>query len=229
VAFLGKAWDGFVGFFRRSWEHMVAFAKKAWAWIKWLFGQSTDLDEEYASIDAERDKAITEIDDEQKRKSAARELQRQRKREAASRTHDATMAEIGRGYLDKDRQLDDEYRRKMGTSEEALAKARDEWRKAIEEARTKRQQKEAGDDEPPGGLKSPEELVGNLENSLSGLGDMLQQTADKITVTGTFNAAAVSGLGAGDAAERTAKATEETAKHTKKLAQSAQSGGLTFA
>ncbi|MBN2581478.1 MAG: phage tail tape measure protein [Planctomycetes bacterium] len=229
VAFLGKAWDGFVGFFRRSWEHMVAFAKKAWVWIKWLFGQSTDLDEEYASIDAERDAAINEIDDEQKRKSAARELERQRKREAASRTHDATMAEIGRGYLDKDRELDDEYRRKMGDSEEALAKARDEWRKAIEEARTKRQQKDAGDDEPPGDLKSPEELVGNLENSLSGLGDMLQQTADKITVTGTFNAAAVAGLGAGDAAERTAKATEETAKNTKKLAQSAQSGGLTFA
>jgi hypothetical protein len=34
---------------------------------------------------------------------------------------------------------------------------------------------------------------------------------------------------AGNAADRTAAATEETARNTKKLVQSAQSGGLAFA
>ena len=228
VAFLGKAWDGFVGFFRRTWENMVAWAKKAWTWIKSWFDDSVDTDKAYTEIDAERDKAINEIDDEQKQKTAARELERQRKREAASRQHDATMASFGQGYLDKDRSLDSEYRRKMKASDEALAKARDEWRKSLEDARTKREEKESEDD-PPGGLKKPDELIGDLENTLSGLGDTLEQTAAKITVTGTFSAAAVAGLGAGNAAERTAKASEETAKNTKKLAQSAQSGGLTFA
>jgi hypothetical protein len=55
------------------------------------------------------------------------------------------------------------------------------------------------------------------------------RSAEKIGVRGTFNAAAIQGLAAGDAADRTAKATEETAKNTKKLLQAAQTGGLTFA
>ena len=39
---------------------------------------------------------------------------------------------------------------------------------------------------------------------------------------------AVAGLGAGNMAERTAKATEETAQNTKKLVTEASVGGLTF-
>jgi hypothetical protein len=58
------------------------------------------------------------------------------------------------------------------------------------------------------------------------LGDLL---AGKISVTGTFNAVAAAGLAAGDdAAERTARATEQTAKHTKRLAEAAAAGGLRF-
>ena len=55
-------------------------------------------------------------------------------------------------------------------------------------------------------------------------------TGRQVSVRGTFNAAALSGLGAGnDAADRTAKATEQTAKNTKKVADAVGSGGLTFA
>jgi len=74
-------------------------------------------------------------------------------------------------------------------------------------------------------------VIGQLENQLEGvdIGRALDDAAAKIGVKGTFNAAAVRGLAAGDAADRTAKATEETAKHTKKLVQAATTGGLTFA
>jgi len=50
----------------------------------------------------------------------------------------------------------------------------------------------------------------------------------QVGVTGTFNAAALLGLQAGGAADRTANATEETAKNTKKLVDKANAGGLTF-
>jgi len=70
---------------------------------------------------------------------------------------------------------------------------------------------------------------------LSGLQDAaelggveLSRQAAKIGVTGTFNAAALLGLQAGGAADRTAKATEETAKNTKKLLDKANTGGLAF-
>jgi len=47
-------------------------------------------------------------------------------------------------------------------------------------------------------------------------------------VQGTFNVAGVRGLAGGNAADRTAKATEETARNTKRLLQSAERGGLQF-
>ena len=71
-----------------------------------------------------------------------------------------------------------------------------------------------------------------MRDALAGLGDIgdiVRGEAGKIGVRGTFNAAAIRGLVAGNAADRTAAATEETARNTKKLVQSAQTGGLSFA
>jgi hypothetical protein len=50
-----------------------------------------------------------------------------------------------------------------------------------------------------------------------------------VTVRGTFNAAAAQGLlGSADAQERTADATEQTARNTKRLVAAARNGGLVF-
>ena len=205
---------------------MKAVAGKAWNWIKSLFDQSIDLEVANRKVDEAYSAAISQIDDEQQRKIAQRELQRQRKREQSKQLHDATMAQIGSQYEDKSQALRGEYDRKMQNSEDALAKTRKEWLEAIGEARRKRQAK---DDGGPGGMESPEDLLDKVTNSLAGLGDVLDSAAKKtIGVKGTFNAAAVAGLAAGGAAERTATATEQTAQNTKKLVSEAQRGGLTF-
>jgi len=53
--------------------------------------------------------------------------------------------------------------------------------------------------------------------------------AEKVSVRGTFYAAAVRGLMGGvGAAERTANATERTAKNTDKLVRNQRRGGSTF-
>ena len=77
-------------------------------------------------------------------------------------------------------------------------------------------------------MKSPEQLLDKVKKSLAGLGDTLNRAA-AIGVKGTFFATEARGLGAGGAADRTAKATEETARNTKKLVNEARRGGLTFA
>lgn len=60
--------------------------------------------------------------------------------------------------------------------------------------------------------------------------DLLSQVGqEKVSVKGTFNALGARGLASEGPAERTAKASEETAKNTKRLLQEAQHGGLTFA
>ena len=64
-----------------------------------------------------------------------------------------------------------------------------------------------------------------FEDRLSGLGDAIGKG---ISVQGTFNAAGVAGLGGGDAAERTARASEQTAKNTKRLVDAVGTGGLAF-
>ena len=76
-------------------------------------------------------------------------------------------------------------------------------------------------------IKAPD--LSGLQDAAELGGLELSRQAAKVGVTGTFNAAALLGLQSGDAADRTAKATEETAKNTKKLVDKANTGGLTFA
>ena len=230
TAFFSKLWTDFTSFFARTWESIKAGAKKAWNWIKSLFDDSVDLEAENKLVEREKQAAISRITDEQQRKLAEREAQRQAERQRAAAVHEATLGEIGRENLEKHRALDTEYAQRMAENEQDLAKARQEWREAIESARKKREAKDA--EAGPEGLEGPDDIISKARDALAGLGDigdLVQQEAAKIGVRGTFNAAAVRGLAAGDAADRTAKASEETAKNTKRLVQAATTGGLTFA
>ena len=86
--------------------------------------------------------------------------------------------------------------------------------------------REAADAEKGPG-RPQRDLMADFEDRLSGLGAAIGKG---ISVTGTFSSAAVSGLGTGgDAAERTATATEATAKNTKRLLDASVDNGLRFA
>ena len=221
TAFFSKLWADFTGFFAKTWQNIKAGAQKAWNWIRSLFDDSVDLQTENKMVEDQKQAAIASIDDEQKRRAAEREAERQR----ASELHEATLAGIGQENLDKHAQLDAEYAERMAENEADLAKARQEWREAIDAAKQKRQEKEAG------ALEGPDDLTQKTRDALADLGDigdLVQAEAAKVGVRGTFNASALQGLAAGNAADRTATATEETAKNTKRLVQAAQTGGLTF-
>ena len=111
----------------------------------------------------------------------------------------------------------------LAESQAALDAAKQKLAAAIEEARKKRK---AADAEKGSG-RPQRDLLADVEDRLSGLGDRI---AKGISVTGTFSAAAVSGLGTGgDTAERTASATEATAKNTKRLLDASADNGLRFA
>lgn len=70
--------------------------------------------------------------------------------------------------------------------------------------------------------------MAELDDQISSLGDLLAR-GKGASVQGTFNAAAAQGLAASAGmAERTAKATEQTAKNTKRLVDAATTGGLAF-
>jgi hypothetical protein len=243
TAFFSKAWAGFTSFFAKTWQNIKGGAKKAWNWIKSLFDDSIDLQAKNKMVEEQKQAAIAKIEDKQKRKTAEREAERDAKRRRADAMHESTLAEIGQENLDKHAQLDEDYDQRMAENDADLANARQEWREAIDEAKTKRAAKDAetGTERPDttenlkdwlAGLGETETGEDSVRKALAGLGDigdLVQDEAEKIGASGTFNAASILGLSAGNAADRTATATEETAKNTKKLIQAAQTGGLTFA
>ena len=224
TAFFARLWANFAGFFARSWQEIKAGAQKAWNWIKSLFDDTIDLKAENTLVEEQKQAAISRIDDDQARQVAEREAQRGDERRRTAAQHEAALAGIGQANLDKRRELEEAYAGRMAGNEADLAKARREWREAIDAARSKRAAKEAGGDASDPAAKVRDALAG-----LGDIGDIVRGEAAKIGVRGTFNAAAIRGLVAGNAADRTAAATEETARNTKKLVQSAQSGGLAFA
>ncbi len=215
TAFFAKAWQGFVGFFAKTWERIKSGAKKAWNWIKSLFDDSIDLEAENKIVEQEKQRAISQIDDEQDRKVAEREAKREADRRRAAAVHEATMSEIGRENLRKHSELDAEYEQRMADNEADLAKARRQWRDAVEEARKKRKAKEA--DAGPGKLEGADDIIAKANRAIAGMGDLLAGQAAKIGAQGTFVAANVLGLQAGGVTDRMANGIDKIEKNTRPL------------
>ncbi len=222
TAFLSKTWTSFTAGFKKAWNSAVNWTTKRLLELQGLLDEGFDV--EAAKRMADEDLAATnaEIDRQRDAALAARKQQRQSERDSARELNEATLAEIGRQFDEAQRALDDETSAKVAATKQALADARKQLDEAIAAARAKR---EAAESEPGVPRRKLTDPLSELEDRLAGLGDRL---ARKISVTGTFNPAAIAGLGGGNVAERTARASEQTAKNTKRLVDAAVTGGLTF-
>jgi len=218
TSFFAKCWQGFVTFFAKSWEHIKAGAQKAWNWIKSLFDESFDLQSENKLVEDQKQQALGKIEDEAKRKTAERQAQHQRRRDEQAQKNDQILEEIGRQHAEKYKTLDDEYDSRMAENTKELETARKEWKDSLQRAKEKRAEKE---------LEKPASIE-KANSAWMDVGDVLTEAASKISVSGTFNAMGSWGLGTGNAAERTAKATEETARNTKRLLDEARNNGVAF-
>jgi hypothetical protein len=209
AATLKKTWADFLRLWRSATEVTANWLAKRWIELQGLFDDTIDVEVAKRNADQQTDDALDGIN-----------------REASSRKKEIEAERKARQKLNQER-----HNANVAAQEAAIKAARAEWQAAIDEAKGKREAK-AEASGGPGGLEGPDDIINKARDALAGLGDigdLVQAEAAKIGVKGTFNAAAVRGLAAGDAADRTAKATEETAKHTKKLVQAAQTGGLAFA
>ena len=131
-------------------------------------------------------------------------------KEGARQTHDARMAQIG-----------NEHRAKLEAIESELASAQQAWQEALDEAARGREGTEA-----EGGAPSQAQT---LEEYLKQVGNALTTISEQaVSVFGTFNPAAIFGIGANTAADRTARATEETAKNTRRIVGELAQGEMRF-
>ncbi len=222
TAFLSKTWTNFTSDLRQAWGIIQNWLTKRWLDLMNLFGQLTDEQAAAAKQMADQEFAEGAAEVERRRTGALteREQRRQSEREQSAAVNEATLAEIGRQFEEAQKALDADTDAKIAETKRQLAEARKALDEALAEAKRKREEAET-EKAPPGKPKLP----GDLKDQLAGVADVL---AGKISVTGTFNPAALLGLG-GDAEERTARNTEQIAKHTKRLADAAVTGGLTFA
>jgi len=215
TATLKSVWAEFLRLWRSTTEVTANWLAKRMLEIQGLFDESLDVDYAKRHAEQQSDAALRDIDKQATDRKQEIEAERRQRQKLNQDQHNANVA----------------------AQEAAVQAARAEWQAAIDEAK-RAPAPGSGDAAPgsestaPGSLDDPDAIINRAREALAGLGDigeLVEAEAAKIGVKGTFNAAALRGLNSGGAADRTAQATEETAKHTKKLVQSAQTGGLTFA
>lgn len=205
VGFLKKFWIGFTGAIMKAWNSTFAWLAKKWLDIKGMFDDSIDVEAEKTKIDAEtakknagEDAAYNQIDaDSQKQKSKI-EQRRQIEQDA-----------IGRQMADDMKEHNAQYADELVKSRQALTDARKEWQAAISEAKNKKTETKKADGGP----------VKNAMDKLKNAGDTVAAAQGKVKVQGSFYAQASQSLSSGTAAERTAKASEDIKKNTKKTNQ----------
>ncbi len=226
TSFLSKTWTNFTSGFKKIWETATSFVAKRMLEIQGLFDSSLDVTAAKKAVDDQLDSRLAEIESQAQQALDQRDQKRQRQREQAAQENEATLAEIGRQFDEAQKALDDRTNTKIEETQKALDDARKKLDEAIAKAaRERKDAQNAGAD--ANAPDSADNLVARIQKQLAGLGSTI---SGKTTVRGTFNALAVQSLAASDpVAERTAKASEQTARNTRQLVTAAQTGGLTFA
>ncbi len=186
---------------------------------------------------------LEQIEDEEARAVAAIEHQYAKMREEA-RKAGAGLAEIDEAQIEELRGVEERFRRQREQEEERAAQERARYSEDLnhEIARARIEATLKGAERERALLKLEEERMrrearelGLDEGKVGELFDLRRmaletdQLAQRVSTVGTFNPMALWGLGGRGPMERTAQATEQTAKNTQRLVQEAKHGGLVFA
>jgi hypothetical protein len=216
TTFLANTWDNLIGLLQKGWNRFAGFFAQVWARIKGMFGQG-DADAEIAKINADVAKQDKEINTKRDATIAERDTARQKRRDEIERDRGVAKEALVDQQAQAQADREAKHEAALSDAEKELAQARAEWEAALAEAEKKRAETEKpkGLQKPSPGLFTPEGLDAAIDKA-------------KVDVVGTFNAAAVQGLGAESLQERTAKATETVATNTRQLVNQARQGRLVF-
>jgi len=221
INFLLNLWTRFSTAVLRIWNRVQGWMAKQWAKVLGTLDSSIDVEAVSRNIDrqtAEMNKSA-EVRSEATRAERDKEL-------AAIEVERKEVINSILGEADaKDRARKESHDKDLADSEAALKAAKDEWAAALAEAKAKRLAAEQKKPEPP--PEAP--TIPPREKFQEEILPAVERIA-KIEVVGTFSAEAARGLAVGPSLveERTAKATEETAKNTKKIVDRMAENGQEF-
>jgi len=220
VSFLSKVWTNFTAGVKTAWNTVQGFLTKGFLKVMSLWDENI-TEESYRNIDRETQQKNQGI--EQRRQAALQESERQYRDDLAriGQDYEGTVSELNKEAAAAHAGRRKRYQDELRASQDAVDKAKQEWRDALGEAARKRAEAEAEQPEPP--------VVDDIAQKLKAAGQALGDTLRNIEVKGTFNAIAARGMGIGsNASERTADATEETARNTRRILDEVEDGGLAF-
>ncbi len=223
VSFLQDVWSRFTSGVLQGWNQTQDALTKGWLEVMGLFDEELDVGATKRQVDIDTTHRDTRLESKVQRTKDEREKVRGERLAEIQQGREETLAGLSEMAGRQDWERRQKHAEQMRKSEDELNKARQDWRGAISKARQKNVKVSSegeGQDE-----KKPvvPELVEKLKEQLSNVGGALN-----IDVAGTFNAMAVQSLQGNSSAERTARATEETAKNTKRILEEAREGGLAF-
>ncbi len=201
---LADAWDWVVGGITKLWNNAVGWIAGKLAQLLELVGLAdTGLD---LRIQTETEQKNTTVDQQRQQRGQARDKDRAN----LTAERDAVKSGISQDLADKVTQRDAGVEQARAELDAALAQAKQE--------RTAVERKVQGPGQQPVQVDLPD--LDALRTSLDQIPDTVTAEAQKLDVTGSFSGAAIGQLGVGDTStERTAKATEETAKNTQRIAR----------
>lgn len=220
TAFMSDAWTIFTSSLTKGWSTAQNFISKGVLQLMKLFDSELDVEGASQILDGELQKRNASVDQQMQQQIGASDQQRTQKRSQIETDRQGAQTEVTR-MADEERQAREQQNTSdIAASADALTQARQEWEAAIAEAAQKRKD-----------VTAPEvpERLRKAQDNLAGMEDNLVQVRDqRLSTTGTFNAAAVRGMGGGSADERTARATEATAQSVKKMEERSRLGQPTF-
>lgn len=230
VNFWADILRSFANFFIKTWNSLTGWLAKQFTKVIAVFDDSIDVEATNRLIDeqTQRDNAALDknaLDSRIKGEEEIDEIERERQ---------GTLAAIGDMADEEERTRRAQFDRERQEGEDALKAAKEEWRLALEEAKTKREAAESAqsiEEAPPAPVLPPPPDLGQVKQDVEAvMPEIEEQVKVSLDVTGTFSAEAADRIGVGSSVqERTAKAAEETAKNTKKIAQKVDEGaGLVF-
>jgi hypothetical protein len=211
---LADAWDWWIGGLTKAWNTAVGWIAGKLAQLLELVGladQGLDL-----RIQTETTQQNAGVDQQRQQRLVARD----QNLASLAAERDAVQAGISQDLADTVMRRDAGVEQARAELDAALAQAKQQ--------RTTVERQMQGPGQQPVPVDLPD--LDALRNALDQIPATVTAEAQRLDVTGSFSAAAIGQLGVGDSTtERTAKATEETAKNTQRIARALDdSDGLTF-
>jgi len=213
TAFIARTWANLGATLQKVWSKFQNWLSDRWLDVMGMFDDSLDVE---AAKQIGRDDLNSQLTDiETNRQAAVAEADRKAGRSDAEREAEkaAALAEVEAERVRALSKLEGEHAKRVLAAEQALEAAREALKNALSHA--KQAKADAGEDLNTG------KLTDKIADAVAGV----TAAASKVSVVGTFNPAAIQGFAAGGAADRTAKATEQTARNTKRIVEQGRGGG----